>query len=82
MKEVVFSLKKKKGTEELHIFTAILYPDGSCEPDNYSICKKMQLMENIDNIFVCLSEENAIKKCEQIGNQVCETCVSYLYVTF
>ncbi len=40
MKKIVYTLKKKKNSEELHIFKASPSIDNNCAPEKESICKK------------------------------------------
>ena len=82
MKKIVYTLKRKANTEELHIFRATPASDNKCTPERESICKKMNNNESSEVIFACLSEDDARVKCAKIGRQVCGTCVSHLYETY
>ena len=82
MSEVVYTLKKKKGTEELHIFKGRMTQPDRCNANELSICKEMKKEESIgDNIFACESEHQARISCAGLGRSVCGTCVSDLYLT-
>lgn len=78
----VYTLKKKKDTEELHLFRATPAPDNKCIPESQSICKKMDKNESSENRFACQSETDARLECAKIGRQVCGTCVSHLYESY
>lgn len=83
MEKVVYTLKKRKDTEELHLFRAIPTSDNKqCTPNKISICKKMDKDESSGNIFTCASENDARKKCAEIGRPVCGICVSTLYTSY
>lgn len=82
MAKIVYTLKKKKDTEELHLFEAAMNLDNSCSPEYNSICKKMNKNESSANIFTCQTENNARIECAKIGRLVCGTCVSHLYETY
>ena len=82
MEKIVYTLKKKKDTEELHLFEAVPAEDNRCTPKKMSICKKMSKDESEGNIFACESEDNARTKCAKIGRQVCGICVSHLFTTY
>ncbi len=82
MPKTVYSLKKKKDTEELHLFEAIPKEDNKCTPKNRSVCNKMSKEESIANIFVCQSEDDARIACATTGRKVCGICVSHLYETY
>lgn len=40
MKNTVYSLKSKKGTEELHLFKASMILENKCKSEKESVCKK------------------------------------------
>ena len=83
MADKVYSLKRKKDTEELHLFEAIMAVDKkNCTPNTKSICKEMLTTESDQNNFTCLYEADARKKCADIGRPVCGTCVSHLYESY
>lgn len=82
MAKNVYSLKKKKDTEEYHLFRATPTGQDTCNPEKRSICQKMELKDSIDKIFSCENEDSARKKCAAIGREVCGTCVSDLYETY
>jgi hypothetical protein len=82
MEKIVYCLKKKKDTEELHLFEANPTIDNKCMPKEDSICKKMRKNESSENIFSCKSIEDARTQCAKIGRKVCGICVSHLYETY
>lgn len=82
MANVVYTLKIKKETQEMHLFEATPAPENKCTPNAKSICKKMNLSESEGNKFSCQSESNARIEIAKIGRSVCGTCVSSLYETY
>lgn len=76
-----YTLKKKKDTEELHLFMGEMTEDA-CTSKQQSICKKMNKSESTGNRFQCADESTARKKCAEIGRGVCGICVSHLYETY
>ena len=60
---MVYTLKQKQDTDELHLFEATLNTEGTCTPQNESVCKKMKKAESVSNIFACQSESNARSLC-------------------
>lgn len=77
----LFSLLEKNNTKELHLFHSRL-SNSACNALNDSICNKMTLSENSKTIFSCKDENEARKKCAELGRQVCGTCVSNLYADY
>ena len=82
MSKTVYTLKKKKDTQELHLFRATPTPDDKCTPEAKSICKGMASGDMEKNIFACKSEQEAREECAKAGRKVCGTCVSHLYETY
>ncbi|NBG93658.1 hypothetical protein FEZ21_20270 [Pseudomonas sp. 9.1(2019)] len=82
MAKVVYTLKKRTDTEEVHIFTATPVPEDKCRPANKSICRKMDLSETESTLQACMSERTARVKAAEIGRSVCGPCVSHLYETY
>lgn len=82
MAKNLFTLKKREVTEELHLFRSELGPEGQCQTESESICKRMEYDEAISNIFICKDESFARKKCAEKGREVCGTCVSTLYADY
>lgn len=82
MAKVVYTLKRKRDTEELHLFEAVPTEDNKCTPKNKSICNKMSKDESSGNAFACQSEDNARIECTKLGRKVCGICVSHLYETY
>jgi hypothetical protein len=76
-----YTLKKKKDTDELHLFEGDM-TDKSCTSGQKSICRKMDKSESVVNTFTCFTEENARAACAKAGRLVCGTCVSHLYTTY
>ena len=83
MKEkILYCLKRKKDTKELHLFRAVPKEDNKCIPEEFSICKKMEKTESDKNIFSCESEYDARINCASNGRSVCGICISSLYETY
>lgn len=80
----LYSLLKRKDTEELHLFNSnIRKEDKKCFLlENESMCGAMESDERIGNaIFACENEVEARKLCAQKGRAVCGNCVAQLYTT-
>ncbi len=87
LKKQLFSLLKKKDTQELHLFITRRTSDGSCviaSDDKKSICKKLEFKDSVtdSNSFHCENADSARKKCADIGSRVCGPCVSHLYANY
>ena len=78
----VYSLKRKKDTQELHLFEGEMTEPGKCLPDSTSVCREMTRTESVENIFSCSPVNEARTECAAIGRPVCGTCVSHLYTTY
>jgi hypothetical protein len=79
----VYTLKKHKETEEMHLFEATLTEDKqSCIPKPKSICGKMAKSDGGSNVFSCQPENEARNMCATRGRAVCGVCVSSLYATY
>ena len=77
-----YTLKKRKDTDEFHLFVGdFTHPDG-CNSNEESICKKMTKKDSSGNIFTCNNENSARTKCAEKGRKVCGICVSHLYTTY
>jgi hypothetical protein len=77
MESIVYCLKKRNETGELHIFKAKLI-GKACIPENESICKKMRISESEATVFTCYSEDAARMECAKQGRNVCSVCVLIL----
>jgi hypothetical protein len=82
MSKLVYSLKQKRDTDELHLFEGVMTSDTKCQPNNLSICQAMHKKDSEQNIFWCEDESSARSRCAAIGRRVCGTCVSHLYTTY
>ena len=82
MSKVVYTLKIKNDTQEMHLFEATPQPDKKCTPNKKSVCEKMDKSESSGNKFACSSEIDARTEIARIGRSVCGTCVSHLYATY
>lgn len=79
----LFALKKRKDTEEHHLFFNQKNDAGECRTKgDKSICKKMTRAEASSSIFTCYTPSEARRKCAEIGRPVCGTCVSHLYASY
>lgn len=79
--DLVYSLKRKKNTEELHLFEGVMTSVDTCSVGHKSICEGMLNSESDKIIFACQDENYARVKCATFGRDVCGTCVSHLYTT-
>ena len=79
-----YTLKKKRETEELHLFEGDFtnVKEKKCNSKQISICEKMDKNESEGNLFFCEDENIARTKCAQLGRKVCGICVSHLYATY
>lgn len=83
MPKYVYTLKKRKDTEELHLFEGEMLTDRkNCSSNKLSVCEKMNKTESAGNIFTCYDENAARIKCAETGRSVCGICVSHLYATY
>ena len=78
---VVYTLRAKNDTDEIHIFLADPKPDNKCLSRQNSICRKAGRDESTMK-QACLSEQQARTESAKIGRKVCGTCVSHLYTTY
>lgn len=83
----VYTIRKKEGSEELHIFEAEWIPDSdprSCSSKSKSICKKISrgATNTLRSSTNCMSESKARREAAELGRSVCGVCVSHLYATF
>jgi hypothetical protein len=79
-----YTLKKKKDTEEYHLFEGNLLEIKKCDTNlvKESICKMMSIDENEGNVFTCENEDLARLRIAKIGKQVCGVCTSHLYENY
>jgi hypothetical protein len=78
---IAYTLKKKKGTGEFHLFEGRMTAEG-CTSKQLSVCGKMDKLESSGNEFSCEEEDTARKKCAKIGRAICSECVSHFYTTY
>lgn len=79
MSDIVYILRERKDTGELHLFKGKKTTKNECKAEDISICGKIDINGNSRTIFACQSEENARKQCAKIGRKVCAICISHLY---
>lgn len=77
-----YTLKKKKDTEEFHLFEGDFTTNSNCNSNQMSICKKMDKLESAGNVFTCYTEHNARTRIAEIGRPICGICTSHLYTTY
>lgn len=78
-----YTLKKRKDTEEYHLFEGDFKISPNCNSNQTSICKKMDKTESENvNAFTCYTDEQARLKIATIGRPVCGVCTSHLYTTY
>ena len=81
MGKIAYTLKRRKDTNELHLFEGEMVSDDECKSKSTSVCGMMEHSEG-GNIFQCEDEQTARERCAKLGRQVCGVCVSTLYATF
>ena len=74
-----YTLKKRKHTNELHLFKGRMINANRCNSLDISICSKMDKSQSEGNTFTCFNEDEARITCAQLGRDVCGSCVSHLY---
>jgi hypothetical protein len=82
MSKVVYTLKKKRDTNELHLFPGEMKNQDACTSQLKSICEKMTSSESVANRFTCYDEDAARIECAKIGRSVCGICISSLYASY
>jgi len=78
---IAYTLKKKKGTEEYHLFDGRMTAEG-CTSKQISVCGKMDKEESSGNEFSCEEEDSARKRCAKIGKKVCVDCIGHFYTSY
>lgn len=84
----VYSLKKKKSTQEIHVFEMTQVSVGNCiSSGKNSFCNKVGENEveecTLTGITTrCLTENGARVTAAKIGRQVCGVCVSKFYESY
>jgi hypothetical protein len=78
---IAYTLKKKKGALEYHLFEGRMTAEG-CTSKEVSICGKMDKSDNSGNEFSCEEEDSARKKCAKFGRAVCVDCISHFYSSY
>jgi hypothetical protein len=76
-----YTLKKKKGTGEHHLFQGRMTSEG-CTSEQLSVCGKMDKSDSAGNIFACEEEDSARRKCAKLGRAVCSECISRFYTSY
>lgn len=77
-----YTLKKRKDTEEYHLFEGNFTIQPYCITKQRSICKKMNKTESERDIFKCYTENQAQIHIAKIRQQVCVSCISHLNAKF
>jgi len=81
----LYTLIKRKDTEELHLFNSdIQESDNKCyRLEEHSMCRAMQRNEGEKNaIFACKDEIETRTESAKIGRAVCGNCIAQLYTTY
>ena len=78
---IAYTLKRKKGSEEYHLFEGKMTAEG-CTSKQVSVCGKMDKADSAGNEFSCEEEDSARKKCAKIGRAVCLACISPFYTSY
>lgn len=85
MSKIVYTLKRKANTGELHLFRASITqvsPSTKCLAMQKSICQKMNKDEADATPRACMDEGLARTTCATVGRVVCGACVSHLYESY
>lgn len=78
-----YTLKRRKDTEEYHLFEGEFANNSpNCSSNQLSICKKMNKIESDENAFTYFNEDQARRQIVVIGRPVCGVCTSHLYTTY
>jgi len=80
----LYTLKKKKDTEEHHIFEGEWIDNETprhCSVASKSICNKATKIESVFIDKSCMSEARTRREAAEMGRTVCGICVSSLYAT-
>lgn len=76
-----YTIKKRKNTEEYHIFRSRQDNQG-CYANQKSICQKMDKLEGQgNNTLTCGDEDETRKVSFELKRNICGICVSDLYLT-
>jgi hypothetical protein len=76
-----YTLKRRKGTNEMHLFKGRMTEEG-CTSGQISVCGLMNRDDSAENVFACEEEQSARKKCAGEGRSVCSRCVSTMYTSY
>lgn len=79
MSKNVYILRERKYTGELHLFLANPTEENECRSQQKSICGRMSIDEKSRTIFSCQPKDRARIQCAKLKENICTTCVSYLY---
>ena len=78
-----YNILKYGNAGELHIVPGNFYNDNSCNPDDFTICKKIRTHEGKwHDGSVCLSESEVRNVVATLGKKVCSECVKELYTDY
>ena len=78
----LYSLTKRKDTQEYHIFLNKKKGETCQFVEKQSICTRMEASQSDGHRFVCRDEKYTRAECAKLGREVCGTCVSHLYADF
>jgi hypothetical protein len=78
---IAYTLKKKKGSQEYHLFEGRMTAEG-CTSKELSICGKMVKSDSSGNEFSCEEEDSARKKCAKVGKAICVECITHFYSSY
>lgn len=78
-----YSILKYGNAGELHIVAGNFHDDKSCDPDNFTICKKIRTQEGKwHDGSICLSESVTRNLVASLGKKVCSDCVKVFYTNY
>jgi len=78
-----YSILKYGNAGELHIVSGNFHADKSCNPADFTVCKKIRTQEGkwYDD-SVCLSESEVRNVAAGLGKKVCCDCIKILYTEY
>ncbi|MCJ8331446.1 MAG: hypothetical protein MJH11_15895 [Lentisphaeria bacterium] len=81
---MLYSILKKSGTDELHLFPSKKNDENKCIKAKSSICRKALLddCEKVVYLNNCRDKNDTRELCASYGEPVCAACISALYATY
>lgn len=77
----LYSMRKKRNADEIHIFKSNKDFMEKCIINDYSFCELLR-KQDCDNLNLnCLTEYQARTECVKLRRSVCAKCIEDLYRT-